>query len=643
MAMLAAIKSNINIKDVIKAISKINPVEGRLEKIGKLRNKSKVLLDYAHTPDALETVMVNIKEQFPLSKIYLVFGCGGDRDREKRFKMGKIASKYAHQIYLTDDNPRSENPQNIRNEIKKGIKNKNFLEVPERKKAIHKSINSLCSGDIAIIAGKGHEKTQDYKGKKIFFSDRKEILKSIKKKNKSLFKDLRLNIIQEKTKILSRNLNFNKACINSKEIKKNDIFFAIKGKKNDGNKFIDQAFRKKASLAIVNKINRNIGTKRQIKIKNSLKFLTESSKIFRENINTKIIAITGSCGKTTLKELLGSSLKKISKVSISPKSYNNKYGVPLSLFNLDQKHNYGVLELGMDKKGEIDNLSKIVKPDVSVITNISYAHAKNFKNLKQIALAKSEIINNTKDNGFVVLNADDSFFTLHKKIAKKKNLNVISFGIKTKNSNIKLLSIRKEGKKFKINIGVNNFKIYFLISNNFENNILNILASLAVMSIFFDISRISKNMFINFKAPNGRGDISKIKLNNKRLNLIDESYNSNPLSLKSAILNYDKLESKKSKKYLLLGDMLELGKNSIKHHQSIATIINRTKIDKIFVKGSKVLSIFNSISKAKRGRILKNNSQIIDLIKNDLDNNDYLMVKASNATGFNKIINNLKG
>jgi len=643
MAMLAAIKSNINIKDVIKAISKINPVEGRLEKIGKLRNKSKVLLDYAHTPDALETVMVNIKEQFPLSKIYLVFGCGGDRDREKRFKMGKIASKYAHQIYLTDDNPRSENPQNIRNEIKKGIKNKNFLEVPERKKAIHKSINSLCSGDIAIIAGKGHEKTQDYKGKKIFFSDRKEILKSIKKKNKSLFKDLRLNIIQEKTKILSRNLNFNKACINSKEIKKNDIFFAIKGKKNDGNKFIDQAFRKKASLAIVNKINRNIGTKRQIKIKNSLKFLTESSKIFRENINTKIIAITGSCGKTTLKELLGSSLKKISKVSISPKSYNNKYGVPLSLFNLDQKHNYGVLELGMDKKGEIDNLSKIVKPDISVITNISYAHAKNFKNLKQIALAKSEIINNTKENGFVVLNADDSFFTLHKKIAKKKNLNVISFGIKTKNSNIKLLSIRKEGKKFKINIGVNNFKIYFLISNNFENNILNILASLAVMSIFFDISRISKNMFINFKAPNGRGDISKIKLNNKRLNLIDESYNSNPLSLKSAILNYDKLESKKSKKYLLLGDMLELGKNSIKHHQSIATIINRTKIDKIFVKGSKVLSIFNSISKAKRGRILKNNSQIIDLIKNDLDNNDYLMVKASNATGFNKIINNLKG
>ena len=184
-----------------------------------------------------------------------------------------------------------------------------------------------------------------------------------------------------------------KARINSKEIKKNDIFFAIKGKKNDGNKFISEAFKKKASIAVVNKIEKKINISRQIKSKDPLKYLTKSSELYRENIKTKIIAITGSCGKTTLKELLANSLKQISTVGISPKSYNNKYGVPLSLFNLDQKNNYGVLEIGMDKKGEIDYLSKIVKPDVSVITNINYAHAKNFKNLRQIALAKSEIIN----------------------------------------------------------------------------------------------------------------------------------------------------------------------------------------------------------------------------------------------------------
>jgi MurE/MurF fusion protein len=643
MAILAAIKSNVKIGVITKTINKLKPVEGRLERIGMLRNKSKVILDYAHTPDALETVLTNIKEQFPLSKIYLVFGCGGDRDKDKRFKMGKIASKYANKIYLTDDNPRSESPKKIRSEIKKGIKNINIEEISERKKAILKCINNLCSGDIAIIAGKGHEKSQDYKGNKKYFSDRKEILKSILKKNRSLFKDIRLNIIQEKTKILPKNTNFNKACIDSKKIKKNDIFFAIKGKKNDGNKYAAQAFSKKASLVIVNKINKKNNIKRQIKIKDTLKFLTESSKIFRENINTKIIAITGSCGKTTLKELLGSSLKKVSKISISPKSYNNKYGVPLSLFNLGQKDNYGVLELGMDKKGEIDYLSKIVQPDVSVITNINYSHAKNFKNLDQIALAKSEIINNTKDNGFIILNADDNYFTLHKKIAEQKNIKILSFGIKSQKSNVKLTSIQKVGKKFRANIKIDNLKTYFLISNDFESNILNILAALTVISIFFDISKISKNIFTKFETPSGRGDISKIKINNKKLNLIDESYNSNPLSLKSAILNYDKLEPKKSKKYLLLGDMLELGKHSNKLHKSMGKIINRTKIDKVFVKGNKVLSIFNSILKSKRGRILNNNAQIIDLIKNDLNNNDYLMIKASNATGFNKITKDLKG
>ena len=278
-----------------------------------------------------------------------------------------------------------------------------------------------------------------------------------------------------------------------------------------------------------------------------------------------------------------------------------------------------------------------------MITNINYAHAKNFKNLKQIALAKSEIINNTKKNGFIILNADDNFFILHNKIATRKNLKILSFGIKNKNSDIKLIKVEKVRKKFKATIKVNNLKTYFFISNDFENNILNILAALAVISIFKDISKINKNIFVNFKTPDGRGDISKIKIDNKNINLIDESYNSNPLSLKSAILNYDKIKINKSKKYLLLGDMLELGKHSKKLHQSIVPIINQTTIDKVFVKGQNVSSVFNSISNSKKGRILNNNSQIIDLIKNHLNNNDYLMIKASNATGFNEIVNNLKG
>jgi murE/murF fusion protein len=228
-------------------------------------------------------------------------------------------------------------------------------------------------------------------------------------------------------------------------------------------------------------------------------------------------------------------------------------------------------------------------------------------------------------------------------MANKRKLNILSFGIDNQNANIKLISIKKIANRFKATIRINNLKTYFFISNNFQSNILNILATLSVMSIFLDIFKLKKNIFISFKIPNGRGDITKIKIDNKKLNLIDESYNSNPLSLKSAILNFDKIKIDKGKKYLLLGDMLELGKHSKKLHLSIAKIINNTKLDKVFVIGSNVLFTYNSISKKKKGRILMNKSQIIDLIKNDLNNNDYLMVKASNATGLNKIVREIKG
>jgi murE/murF fusion protein len=280
---------------------------------------------------------------------------------------------------------------------------------------------------------------------------------------------------------------------------------------------------------------------------------------------------------------------------------------------------------------------------VGVITNINYAHAKNFKDIKQIALAKSEIINNIRPNGFIVLNADDNFFRLHQKIAYKKDIKVISFGIKNQKANIKLIDVKPIGKKFKVNISLNNKNRYFLTSDNFKNNIYNILSALAVISIYKDIFKLNKNIFLNFKIPGGRGDHSIIKIDNKKVNLIDQSYNSNPLSLKSAIKNYDKINSKKSNKYLLIGDMLELGSHSKKLHQSIAPIINQTKIKKVFVKGKMASIIFKNISKAKRGRILFDKSEIIELIKKDLNNNDYLMMKASLATGFNKIVNDLKG
>ena len=240
MAMIAAEKSNIDFKNVVNVISKLNSVSGRLEKIGSIRNNSKVILDYAHTPDALKTCLENLKDQFKNKKISIVFGCGGDRDKFKRPRMGQIVNQFCNKIYLTDDNPRKENPKKIRSSIKSKINKLKLYEIPSREKAIKEAIKNLLTGEILIVAGKGHENIQDYGNSKNFFSDKQCILKNIKQKNKYLLKDLKLNILKEESKQnhFPLTIKLRQASINSKKIRKNDIFFAIKVKRRDGNLYL---------------------------------------------------------------------------------------------------------------------------------------------------------------------------------------------------------------------------------------------------------------------------------------------------------------------------------------------------------------------------------------------------------------------
>jgi len=641
MAIIAATKSNLSFRKIINTIHNLKPVSGRLEQIGTIKNNSKVILDYAHTPDALEASLKSLKEQFKNKRISIVFGCGGNRDKAKRPMMGKIVNQYCNRIYLTDDNPRHENPKEIRTSIKKNINKSKIYEISNRASAIKKAIFDLKIGDILIVAGKGHEKIQEYKKIKKLFSDQEQILKNITIKNNTLSKNFKLIILKElsNSNNISSKIEINNASINSQEIKKNNVFFAIRGKNKDGNLFVKEALAKGASLAIVNNQKKS---KKKIIVKDTLKFLTEASSILRENLSSKIISITGSCGKTSLKELTGRSLKKISKITYSPKSFNNKFGVPLSLFNLKKNDDFGIFEIGMDKKGEIDYLSKIIKPDVAVITNISYAHIKNFKNINQIALAKAEIIQNIKDDGYLILNKDDKFYNFHKKIGLKRNLKILSFSLIDKTATVNLVSVIKEKSKYKIYVNINKTRRYFYSNSFFENDLKNLLASITIISIFKDINKLNKNIFYDHKTTKGRGDIVRIKLFKNSFYLVDESYNSNPLSLKSALKNFDMIKVDSSKKHLIIGDMLELGKYSKKLHIEIGKNINKTSLKNVNVFGEHVKWAFNNINKNKRGIILKDNSEIIDLIKNNLNNNDYLMIKGSNSTGLNSLTNQIK-
>tara|TARA_Y100000590_G_scaffold127375_1_gene145649 strand:+ start:2895 stop:5738 length:2844 start_codon:yes stop_codon:yes gene_type:complete len=639
MSVLAAYKSNISLEKILGSLNKIKAVPGRLEKIGNLKNNSIVILDYAHTPDALRICLKNLKDQFKLRKINLVFGCGGERDKPKRKIMGKIANKYCNKIYLTDDNPRKENPKKIRNQIKIKIDKFKLHEIPSRKLAIKSAIREINSDEILVIAGKGHEIYQEYKRKK-HFSDRNCIIESIKEKNRNLNMNWKSNILEEiLKKKLKKNLIINETSINSKNIRKNDIFIGIKGKRFDGNKFADDAIKKGASLAIIDK---NYGNKNfnKIKVKNALSFFTNYSSIIRNSSNINAIAITGSVGKTSLKELLGQSLNKIDKTIYSQNSFNNKYGVPVSLSKINKDHKYGVFEVGMDKKGEIHYLSKIIKPNVGVITNISYAHIKNFKNLFEIAKAKSEIIENIIENGSIILNADDQFYNFFKQKALKNNLKVISFSKKNK-SNIKLEKIIASQNIFILKIKINEKNKKFIIKKDLKPYVDNILASIAVITIFIDPENLNEKIFYNYNLPEGRGNYKYININKKKIHLIDESYNSNPLSLKFAINKFSQIESGNKRKIILLGDMLELGKFSNKLHIDSSKFVNNTNINKVYVYGKSIISTFNKIRPQKKGRVLISKKDILNFLINDIKDGDYLMIKGSNSTGLNSITKKL--
>ncbi len=636
-AVLAANKI-LPMKKIIKSLSKIKPVNGRLEKIGNLKNNSIVVLDFAHTPQALKVCLENIKKQFKFKKISLVFGCGGERDKPKRKIMGMIANELADKIYLTDDNPRGENPKKIRSQIKKKINNSKVIEIASRSKAIEKAIQDLNSNSVLVVAGKGHENYQEYLNKN-FFSDKKHILRNIKLKNKQLFNDWKVNILKEKiSKIKLKKINF--VSIDSKKIKKNDIFFGIKGKNIDGNKFANEAIKKGAALSIVDK---NYGSKnnKKIKVKNVLKFLSKLGSNVRKASDIHAISITGSSGKTSLKELLGQSLNSLCSTYYSKKSYNNKYGVPISLFNINKKNVFGIFEVGMDRKGEIDKLTKLIKPDLGIITNISYAHAKNFRNLSEIASAKSEIINNINKGGTIILNRQDKYFSFFKKKSIKKNLKIISFAKNINADVMHIKTIRKKSNCILVIKAKNKIK-KFVIKYKLLPYLDNILATVAVFSIYFDIEKIKENIFSNFTIPVGRGDLIKVKLKNKEINIIDESYNSNPLSLKFAINKFNSLNINNKRKNLLLGDMLELGKYAKKLHKEAAEDINKSNINRVFVCGKMVKETFNKITTQKKGKILKNKTEIFDLIKKDLNSRDFIMIKGSNATGLNTIVSKIK-
>ena len=355
--------------------------------------------------------------------------------------------------------------------------------------------------------------------------------------------------------------------INSKKIKKDDIFIAIKGLNFDGHDYINEAFKNGAIAAIISD-EEKISSK-TILVSDSRKSLADIASLILKKFNPFVIGVTGSNGKTTTKEIIKSILDSNygqNKILATRGNYNNDIGLPLTIFNLNSAHSHIVLEMGMSHANEISYLANIAPPNLAVITNIGEAHIENFKNREAIANEKKDILRNLQADGVGILPKDSDFFNFL--VKDLKNVKVLSFGM---------------GKDADISCEFLNNKIILIKTPKYEleikpkllghNNISNILAAATcAYQLKINPTKIKEGIE-NVNSIPGRLELKEGK---QRAEIIDDTYNANPSSFRSAI---EVLDGFQGKKILVIGDMAELGENSRIYHQELSRFIKETKID----------------------------------------------------------------
>lgn len=352
--------------------------------------------------------------------------------------------------------------------------------------------------------------------------------------------------------------------IDSRTLRKNEIFIAIQGENFDGSNYIDVAIKKGSSWIITS--SKNHKSNRCIYVKNTKETLCKIASYLVGEVSPKIIAITGSNGKTTTKEMVANILYQHypkNEILVTKGNLNNDIGLPLTLFNLKKNHTIVVLEMGMNHQDEITKLCKIAPPDIAVITNIGEAHLENFSSKNGIAKAKKEILLGAKKNGIAILPRDDVYFNYLK--SDCLYLRCISFGI-NKNSNIRLDLSSND-------LIVNEEKINIESSLLGKENLMNMAAAVSVANA---LELPTETIIKGMKTIDSIEGRLEVKITASNIKIIDDTYNSNPSSMMMAI---DVLDQFKQKKILIVGDMAELGPLSKKYHTDIGHYILEKNID----------------------------------------------------------------
>jgi UDP-N-acetylmuramoyl-tripeptide--D-alanyl-D-alanine ligase len=408
----------------------------------------------------------------------------------------------------------------------------------------------------------------------------------------------------------------NSVSTDTRSIKKGSIFFALKGDNFDGNKFAEQAIKDGAIYAVID--DNSLSHPKFLKVKDSLESLQELAKLYRSKLlKTKIIALTGSNGKTTTKELITEVLKTKFKISSTLGNLNNHIGVPLTLLKIDPLADFAVIEMGANHINEIKFLTELVNPDFGLITNFGKAHLEGFGNLQGVIKGKSELYD------FLISNNKTAFINNDDEIQKKYIGKKISFG-KSDQNNYKfeeVLNGMYSGIKFKDQL------LNSKLTGNYNfNNIA--FATLIGLHFNIPVSEIKKSIS-EYNPINNRSQI--IEINNKSIVL--DAYNANPSSMSSSVQSFNKLNGSKT---ILLGDMFELGKESEKEHFDLISLCIRNKYENIFLIG---LEFFKHKNNFDIPFFYKTKKELINHFKKTPITSKHILIKGSRGMKMEDLIN----
>ncbi|MFT6072400.1 MAG: UDP-N-acetylmuramyl-tripeptide synthetase [Alphaproteobacteria bacterium] len=658
-----AIKAFHRIKITQKIIDAIETVDGRLDYIASA-NDAALYVDYAHTPDALQKALLALRPHCE-GRLICVFGCGGNRDAGKRPIMGEIAVNHADIVIVTDDNPRNEDPNFIRTAVMAQInaQKSSIFNIADRRIAIEKALLIAKKDDIILVAGKGHENGQIICDKTLPFKDA-EVIRQIINNQQYLKKSA--------TTIEKRNMD-NKSdnallwtqagvcattggsvlkpftvtgiAIDSRDVKPGDLFIALKARR-DGHYFIKNAAHYGAVAALVAWKPRNLPRGFPIVyVKNTLAALEKLAVAARNRMRGHVIAVTGTAGKTSTKEILLSILAAQGNTHASTKSFNNHIGVPLSLARMPIETQYGIFELGMNKAGEIRNLVKMVRPNVAIITTVGNGHRESFETIEDIAKAKAEVTESVTKGGTVILNRDIGTFSILQEAAQAHSLKVVTFGTDAE-SDVRLVaySHNEEMQKSTLNIALHgeNITVETGLKGDYNGlNICAILASLVVVNA--DIPQAISTL-ADLKPASGRGEIVPLTIPEKgEITLIDESYNANPLSMKGALQNMISVKPQNNgKKIAILGAMYELGDITEQAHIDLKSDIIAGNYDAIYLIGKEMSSLYDVLGDDQPAIHAEQLSDITDEIIEETTDGSVVMLKGSNGVKLWQLVTHFK-